>query len=205
MALKSKLIFFVFLSCVVFPGVSAAAFNDVPDNYWAKDAVDQLTSLGVLIGFPDGSFHPNAPVNRSELTTILARLKLLTITKVAAPPFPDVPPQFWASGYIAAAAKSGLIIGYPDRSFRPTMPLDRVDAIVTIVRLEEMPETFDWKVIYKDVSKEHWAVKEVFLAKQAGFLDYIKGDVLDPARVFTRGEACWMLARTKIVKARLKK
>jgi hypothetical protein len=204
MAKKSKLLAIIFFTCVFFSRMSAATFTDVPADYWARDAIEQMTALGILIGYPDGSFRPDAPINRAELTTILARVKLLGIAKVAAAPFPDVPAQFWAAGYIAAAAKSGLIVGYPDRTFRPTIPLDRVDAIVTVVRLEEMPETFDWKVLYKDVSKEHWAVKPVFQAQQAGFLDYIKGGSLDPARVFTRGEACWMLARTKIVKARLK-
>lgn len=204
MAMKSKLVLVVFFTCAVFSGL-AAAFTDVPADYWAKDAIEQLTGLGILTGYPDGSFRPDTSINRAELTTILVRLKLLGITKVVISPFPDVRPQFWAAGYIAVAARSGLILGYPDRTFRPTLPLDRVDAIVTMIRLEEMPETFDWKVIYKDVSREHWAVKEVYLAKQAGFLDYIKGDLLEPAKVFTRGEACWMLVRTKLVKAKLKK
>ena len=205
MAWKSKLLLTVFFACALFSGVSQAAFTDVPDAYWAKGAIEQLSGAGLLTGYPDGSFRPDGSINRAELTTILARLKLLGINKVTAAPFPDVRPQYWAAGYIAAAAKSGLVIGYPDRTFRPTMPLDRVDAIVTIIRLEELPETFDWKVVYKDVSKEHWAVKDIYLAKQLGFLDYIKGDFLEPAKVFTRGEACWMLARTKLVRARIAK
>jgi hypothetical protein len=184
---------------------AASAFTDVPADYWAKGAIEELTGLGVLTGYPDGSFRPNGSLDRAELATILVRLKALEAAKVETAPFPDVRPQFWAAGYIAAAAKAGLLIGYPDKSFRPTIPLDRVDAVVTIVRLEGLSDTYDWQVIYKDVSKEHWAVKAVFLARQAGFLDYISGDKFEPLRVFTRGEACWMLARTKLVKASAKK
>ncbi len=205
MAMKSKLVLIVFFTCVVFSRVSTAAFNDVPADYWAGPEIARLTALGVLTGYPDGTFKPNGSLNRAELATILVRLKSLGIKKVEVAPFPDVRPQFWAANYIAAAARSGLVVGYPDRTFRPTMPLDRVDAIVMVARLEGLPDTYDWKVIYKDVTAESWAVRTVFSAKQAGFLDYITGDKLEPAKVFTRGEACWMLARTKLVKAKIKK
>jgi hypothetical protein len=204
MALKSKLVLLIFLSCAVFSRLSAVEFSDVPSDYWAGPEIERLTALGVLTGYPDRTFKPNGPLNRAELATILVRLKSLEVKRVEVAPFPDVRPQFWGAGYVAAAAKAGLVIGYPDRTFRPTIPLDRVDAIIMVARLEGLPETYDWKVIYKDVTAESWAVRKVFSAKQAGFLDYITGDKFEPLKVFTRGEACWVLARTKLVKAKLK-
>ncbi len=182
------------LTCLAF------AYVDVPDGYWAKSEIDRLTSLGALYGFPDGTFRPDSGLTRAELAAILDRLKGVPALAVVKPPFPDVRPAFWASGYIAAAAKAGLVIGYPDKTFRPTVPLDRVDALVTVMRLEEISEPYDWKVLYRDVTAEHWAVRYVYIAKKNGFLDYITGNQLEPAKVFTRGELCWMLARTKLVR-----
>lgn len=188
----------IFLVCA--SSCLAAAFLDVPDDYWAKSEIDQLTWLGALKGYPDGKFRPDTGLNRAELAAILGRLKSLPIPEVTKPPFPDVRPSFWAAGYIAAAAQAGLVAGYPDRTFRPTFPLDRVDAIVTIIRLEGLTEPYDWKVLFRDVTAEHWAVRYVFIAKQKGFLDYVTGNLLEPAKVFSRGELCWMLARTKLVR-----
>ncbi len=202
MAMKSKLWLFVFLACLIFPYVPTAAFVDVPAGYWAGSEIDRLAGLGALYGYPDGMFRPEAGLNRAELAAILDRLKKLPVTQVKIKPFPDVRPQFWAAGYIAAAAKAGLVLGYPDGTFRPTVPLDRVDAIVTVMRLEELSEPYDWKVVYRDVTSEHWAVRYVYLAKKNGFLDYIAGNDLEPAQVFTRAELCWMLARTKLVKTK---
>ncbi len=198
--MKSRLVWGLFLSFVIFSRISSASFVDVPADYWAGPEIDQLTGLGALNGYPDGTFKPDTGLNRAELAAILDRLKNIPVTEVTKPPFPDVRPAFWASGYSAAAAKAGLVVGYPDGTFRPTEPLDRVDAIVTVTRLEEISEPYDWQVLYRDVTAEHWAVRYVYVAKKNGFLDYITGNQLEPTRVFTRGELCWMLARTGLVR-----
>ncbi len=187
-------LFVLVLACL------AGAFVDVPADYWAGPEIDKLAGLGALNGFPDGTFRPESGLTRAELAAILVRLKKVPVPEVTKAPFPDVRPAFWAAGYIAAAAKAGLVMGYPDKTFRPTEPLDRVDAIVTVMRVEDIPEPYDWKVLYRDVTAEHWAVRYVYAAKQNGFLDYITGNLLEPARIFTRGELCWMLARTKLVR-----
>jgi len=199
---RNKRSVLIIFSCFALAGL-ATAFTDVPADYWAGPEIDRLVRIGVLTGYPDGTFRPEQGLNRAELATILDRLKLLPVANVQAAPFPDVRPQYWAAGYIAAASKAGLVVGYPDRTFRPTFPLDRVDAIVTVVRLEGLAEPYDWRVLYSDVSAEHWAVRYVYVAKKNGFLDYITDGLLEPSKVFSRGELCWMLARTKLVKNKL--
>ncbi len=55
------------------PALAANPFMDVPMNHWAYDAVSQLTSHGVITGYPDGTFKGNQPMTRYELATLVAR------------------------------------------------------------------------------------------------------------------------------------
>lgn len=51
-----------------------ATFPDVPTSHWAYQEIREVTSQGLLQGFPDGGFKPNQPVTRAELAVILHRL-----------------------------------------------------------------------------------------------------------------------------------
>jgi hypothetical protein len=55
------------------PALAANPFMDVPMNSWAYDAVSQLSSQGVISGYPDGTFKGNQPMTRYEMASIVAR------------------------------------------------------------------------------------------------------------------------------------
>jgi hypothetical protein len=207
----SRRLFLIALLAVVsllwsVPSRAAVTFSDLPDDYWAKEAVNQISSLGVLTGYPDGTFRPDAPITRAEFAAIIVKLRSPgTRQPVAVSSFSDVTGESWASGYIAAADQLGLITGYPDGTFRPTVPIDRVDAVVIVSRFAGLPATYALTDHYDDISTEHWANNLIAAAQAAGFLAFIEGKEFEPARLFTRGETCWVLARTAWVKAKLKK
>ena len=196
----------VFSLLLLVPTQAAVTFSDLQGDYWAKEAVTQIASLGVLTGYPDGTFRPDAPITRAEFAAIIVKLKSPgALQPAAVSSFSDVTSESWATGYIEAAARLGLITGYPDGTFHPTVKIDRVDAVVILTRFASLPATYDLTDAYEDISPEHWANNLISAAKAAGFLDFIKGKEFEPARLFTRGETCWVLARTELVKAKLKK
>lgn len=49
-------------------------FPDVPERHWAEDAVVRLADLGILVGFPDGTFQGNNTVTRYEAAVVIYRL-----------------------------------------------------------------------------------------------------------------------------------
>ena len=53
----------------------ASSFTDVPDTHWARPYIEELTSSGVLKGFPDGTFKPNDPVSLSETFSLIKGIK----------------------------------------------------------------------------------------------------------------------------------
>ena len=56
-------------------GLGKPTFPDVPTSHWAYQEIKEVTSKGLLQGFPDGEFKPNQPVTRAELAVILYRLE----------------------------------------------------------------------------------------------------------------------------------
>lgn len=51
-------------------------FTDL-EGHWAKAAIEQMAELGIIGGFPDGSFRPNEPVTRAQVAVLLQRLYIL--------------------------------------------------------------------------------------------------------------------------------
>ena len=62
---------------VAVAGLALAAapnFKDVPENHWAKEAVENLAARGIVEGFPDGTFRGNDYVTRYQIAMLVYRL-----------------------------------------------------------------------------------------------------------------------------------
>lgn len=55
------------------PVMATTPFADVPDYHWAVDAVNLLAALGVVEGYPDGTFKGGQPATRYEVALMIAR------------------------------------------------------------------------------------------------------------------------------------
>lgn len=107
-------------------GFAGATAPDVVGTRF-EESVDYLMGLGVVAGYPDGTFKPAATITRAEAAKILVVIKygdttLADLLKGAAP-FSDVPGTHWASGFIALAKNAGIVNGYPDGTFKPEAPV----------------------------------------------------------------------------------
>jgi hypothetical protein len=72
-----RLLIAALLACVVLGmGVAwaASAYDDVPADHWAYNALDYLTQRGVLEGYPDGFFKGDRTLTRYEFAQAIARL-----------------------------------------------------------------------------------------------------------------------------------
>ncbi|KLO24938.1 S-layer homology domain-containing protein [Marinitoga sp. 1155] len=70
--MKKILIILAVLSLAVF-SFAATTYKDVPVNHWAFDSIERLSSLGIIEGFPDGTYQGLSQVNRYQLTVALDR------------------------------------------------------------------------------------------------------------------------------------
>ena len=117
-------------------------YSDVPGNKWYNNAISTLSNMGIICGYPDGTFRPDAQITRAELTKIAA--SFFSDPRVAATydgRFSDVHGAEWYISYLMTALEEGLIEGYPDGSFRPNRPITRAETCTIVNRtLGRKPE-----------------------------------------------------------------
>lgn len=115
------------------PGTAYSTFADV-DGHWAKDSIDAMYSKGIINGFEDGSFKPELNVTRAEFAKMI--VCLLGLPSNGDADFADVADNSWYNGYVAAAAKAGIVKG-ADGKFNPNSYITRQDAAVMLARVLE--------------------------------------------------------------------
>lgn len=107
---------------------AAARYNDVPVNDPDSIAVESLSDLGLLTGYADGSFHPDASVTRAQYAKLLCTAMRWGLIKPPDSRFSDVPTDSPLFTYVETAAARGYLRGYTDGSFQPNAPISRDDA-----------------------------------------------------------------------------
>lgn len=115
------------------------SFTDVSADAWYCSAVSTLSAMGILSGYPDATFRPNASITRAEFAAIATRFDANgDKTPVS---FDDIT-NHWAKDEIAAASNNGWVNGYEDGSFRPQNKITRAETMSLTNRvLKRKPET----------------------------------------------------------------
>ena len=109
-------------------------FSDVSADKWYNNAVSTLCHMGVLGGYSDGTFRPNAPITRAEFAKIAVSFAQINGSAVYSY-FTDVKTTDWFAPYVTAAKDSGLIEGYSDGSFKPENRITRAEACAIVNRV----------------------------------------------------------------------
>ena len=108
-------------------------YSDVADGSWYNIAVSTLSNMGILGGYEDGTFRPNAPITRAEFAKIAVSFFDHEAIE-AVNGFTDVARGAWYENYVAVASEIGLIEGYGGNVFRPEAAITRAEACAIINR-----------------------------------------------------------------------
>ena len=111
-------------------------YSDVAAGAWYNTAISTMTRAGIVDGYPDGTFRPDAPITRAEMSKIIS---LFAALDKKTDRFSDIAGH-WAEKYIKLAAGNGWIEGYPDGTFLPQRNITRAETATMINRvLERVP------------------------------------------------------------------
>ena len=114
------------------------AYSDVSGTAWYAAAVSTLSKMGVISGYPDGTFRPNAPITRAEFAAMIARFD--ETAKSADTPFTDISGH-WAENAIGKAYGNGWVEGSSKTVFCPESNLTRAETATLLNRvLHRLPE-----------------------------------------------------------------
>ena len=170
--------------------VSAGA-KDFTDNSKInyEEAVEVMSTLGVVGGYTDGSFNPQGTLTRGAAAKIICNLILGTTTADAltadAAPYKDVATTNVFAPYIAYCAKEGIISGYADGTFRPANTLTGyafMKMLLGALGLQADKEGYtgpNWSI----------SVAKRALSKDVALDNGLKGE-FNGAKAATREEAC---------------
>jgi len=108
-------------------------YSDIAPESWYNNAVSTLSNMGIINGYEDGTFKPNAPITRAEFTAIATRFFDYTAEYEGA--FNDVSRSAWYADCVQAAVDMGLVDGYPDGGFHPNSNITRAEAVTIVNRV----------------------------------------------------------------------
>lgn len=102
-------------------------FKDIANTRWSATAISYMNELGLIKGYPDGTFKPEKSITRAEFAAMATRFANLFGGGLQG--FVDVPYTHWANDVIAKAASAGWVSGYPDGTFKPENKITRAEVV----------------------------------------------------------------------------
>ena len=147
---------------------AGAAFTDQADIKVKSDVVDTLVSLGIVEGFEDGSFQPNATVTRAQMAKMIY---VLRTGKSDASAYNDDKTSFtdigshWARGYIKYCQSLGIIAGKSNTKFCPN------DKVTAQEAAKMLLVTLGYDATKAGLVGTNWAAKTNALADENGLLE----------------------------------
>lgn len=130
------------------------SFSDVKESDWFAEEVAAAAKAGLILGYEDGEFRPNASITREEVSAMLLRALetagmdtaslIEDASSAEAPAAADwTEVSSWAVEAAAVALDTGLMTGRTDQSFDPQAPASRAEAAVVLKRLLQYVEYID--------------------------------------------------------------
>lgn len=170
----------------------AFSFPDLNSSDDEFEAVMGLYDLGIIEGYPDGSFQPDGVVNRAELLKLLVEgIGITPDADVYRDCFSDVSDE-WYAPYICYAKEQGWVSGYFDGSFKPANTVNKVEALKMLLMvngydLDESEDAYGG-LPYPDTWPTAWYAVYVEKAFELGILTEEAGEAFEPDAGRTRGE-----------------
>ena len=177
-------------------------FNDVPEGYWAYDAIQYVYGEGLMAGTSGSTFNPEGTTTRGQIVTILWRLSGSPVVNYLMD-FDDVDPAAYYGEAIRWATSEGIAGGYGGGVFGPNDPITREQLAVMLYRYAQH-EGYDVSIgedtnilSYADAfTVSEYAVSALQWACGAGIISGTgDGSTLTPQGETTRAQVATVLMR----------
>lgn len=182
-------------------------FTDI-DNSGYREGIELAAAAGIINGYADGTFKPNAQVTRAQFITMLYRAAGSPTVKIPEGKteielgFTDA--DTISDAYKTAVAwgvENGIIKGYEDNTFRPNQAISRAQMATMLYRYlvqKHGPAPDELKATYNFTDKDDIAapyVEAVNVMANEGLLKGFADGHFGPDETATRGQAATILVR----------
>ena len=159
--------------CILIASAQAASFPDVAADADYADAVNYVSEQGIIVGDSAGNFNPEQTVTRAQMAAIICRMLGDTENLAKGNIFTDVPADHWANAYINKAAELGIVGGFKDGTFGPSVTVTYEQAVTMIIRALDGAELAAQSGGYPDgflsVASEHGFLENIHAQKRDAF------------------------------------
>lgn len=177
----------------------AGRFVDVPETSSYNTAINYLSDVGVIQGYPDQTFHPYQNVNRVEFLKLVLESSNIETDINQPTPFPDIDEKAWYGKYVRKARSEGWIEGYPDGTFKPEQTINKVEALKIIGEVQEWDLSNKPEEPFADTDANQWFTPYVSYAKNKNFLEERTSRYF-PELYLTRAQISELLFRAYITR-----
>ncbi|MGG5769266.1 S-layer homology domain-containing protein [Bacillus wiedmannii] len=180
---------------VVSPVAAAGkSFPDVPAGHWGLDSINYLVDKGAIEGKPDGTYAPAEEIDRASAAKIMAITLGLKVEEGAQPSFKDAK-NHWASKYIAAVEKAGVVRGDGKENFSPDKKIDRASFASMIVGAYNLKDKVNGELVTKfEDLLDHWGEEKANILINLGLSEGTGGNKWEPNKSVSRAEAAKFIA-----------
>ncbi|MCR4428335.1 MAG: S-layer homology domain-containing protein [Caldiserica bacterium] len=185
------------------PQAPASNFRDLPSDYWAFEVIENLSQLGIVKGYPEGTFRPEARLTRAEFAKIYALSFHLSLPESPRSSFVDLPPDHWAIPFIEACVQEGVIKGYPEGYFLPENQVTLEEVLAVLLRhLYPRYEVIPDVEAFPTLDTDRWSYPYIQMALALGILprddpDFLEWGEFIPDSPCSRAQACFLVFRTR--------
>lgn len=174
--------------------VFAQGANDV-SGHWAGKQISAWQNQGLIKGYADGSFRPDAYVTRAEFMAMVNNV--FGYTEKAEAKFTDVKAGDWFAGEVAKSKAVGYIAGNADGTMRPNSPISRQEAAVVISKFLKMDTAgISSNKEFRDVgSFPDWSKSSIAAVANSGYMAGYPDGSYRAGNNITRAEAVTALAK----------
>lgn len=186
------------LGLVIVPIQASGNLTDIKGS-WAEDQITSLNKVGIIDGYPDGTFKPDANVTRAEFAKLISRA--FGYAPKEDSEFIDLE-DHWAKQYIGALADAKIVNGYPDGKFKPYNNITRAEMVAMLSRVANLgtmgeADSMFWEPSFADVNAGHWAFRFVEIAKRLDIIPVNYGLIFQPDKPATRAETAYMISELR--------
>ncbi|TBL71094.1 InlB B-repeat-containing protein [Paenibacillus thalictri] len=139
-----------------------------------------------MVGYPDGLFHPERGITRSEVAAILSRIIPVSAQAAESRSFPDVDRSHWAAAEIMTATEQHWMEGYQNGNFAPEKQVTRAELAQIILNVKKWDKVKESS--FTDVAG-HWAEPAIAAVEQEGVISGYPDGSFRPDQIMAREEA----------------
>ena len=161
-------------------------------SHWANKTVYIFAKLGIVKGYENNAFRPNASITRAEFATIISKVFGINGPTSGSSELSDVSGH-WAEAAIGSLQASGVISGYKDGTFKPNQEISRAEIIAILAKIIDLDRVNAANApAFTDINQV-WNKEQIEKAAAAGIVSGAGNGTFLPNNQASRAEALTMV------------